>query len=123
MKKSNDAGMIDLGVSYESKPEAPTPAKKGPSVSYPTLYLPSSTKDLPEFPDGEFYFMCKGTVKRCVETYENGKETYSCDIEVHGLKVMDGEMGKGMGGKMKKEMDADESLDEELTKIESNKRK
>lgn len=120
MKQNHDEGMVDVGVTYEQPKAMEAPAKsskKTPEKSYPTLYLPSSTKEMPDFPDGEFYFMCKGTVKRCVETYEGGKETTSCDIEVHGIKVMDAPMKKA---KMK---EADEDLDEELTKIESKKSK
>lgn len=117
----NDS-MVDLGVKYgspEMAKDVPTPKEH---VSYPTLYLPSTTKDLPDFPDGDFYFLCKGEVTRCVETKENGKESTSCDISVKSICVCD-KNGKPVAVAKSKEESSEDELDKELTKIADKKKK
>jgi hypothetical protein len=81
--------MIDLGTEYKlSEPccatEAPSGKKESKTrIDYPTLYIRG--KDLPELPDGEFYFIAKGK-KVGYRDPINGDGEKSCEIAVLAMK-------------------------------------
>ena len=111
-------GMIDVSQDPEEVYGAISSDSKDKGPIYPTLHLEGLEED-PELPDGEFYFMAKGKVKRVVEETDaddegegDGAKDYSCDIEVMEIKPMDSGSGKKAGS---------DGLDAALTKIAQDK--
>ncbi len=104
-------GMIDLG----NKPDKEMTEKAALApreVYYPSIHL-SNVDGLEDLPDGEFTFTGKGKVVSYTESTRDGKETCSCEIEIHGIKPST--------KKVKKVKDAGERLDDSFDKIAKKK--
>lgn len=79
---------IDLGKKPAAETALPSePKAKEPKPYYPSLYLDKDVgfteADLGE----EIIAVVKLTPKRISKMMENGKETYSCEVEIKGIKI------------------------------------
>lgn len=102
---------IDLGSKpgKEMSAAKPSPAKE---VYYPSIHV-RDAEGLEDLPDGEFTFTGKGKVVSYTETERDGKETCSCEIEIHSIKPST--------KKLRKAKEADERLDDSFNKIAKKK--
>ncbi len=101
---------IDLGSKPGKEMSEAKVAQK--EVYYPTLHL-SNVDGLDELPEGEFTFTGKGKVISYTESTRDGKDTCSCELEIHSIKPTN--------KKVKKEKDADDRLNDSLNKIAKKK--
>jgi len=108
--------MIDLGKEY-GKTEMMAKTKAEPKVDYPTLYV--SGVDKLELPDGEFDFSGRGKVVSKTESTRDGKTTCSYEIQVMGIEPEGAAEGKDKNETS--EVEGDERLDKELTKLSQQK--
>ncbi len=106
---NQDSGTIDLG-SKPSEDKMAMPSKD--SAYYPSLHI-NNVDGLDNLPDGEFTFTGKGKLISYTESMRNGKNTCSCEIEVHSIKPLD----EGS----KKSKDGGDRLDESLDEIANHK--
>lgn len=103
--------MIDL--SRKPAKEMTEKAAMAPrEVYYPSINL-HDVEGLEELPEGEFTFTGKGKVVSYTESMRDGKESCSCEIEIHSIKPST--------KKVKKEKDAGERLDASFDKIAKKK--
>lgn len=103
-------GFMDLGKKYSPMATVEAKPKKEPKIHYPSCYV-SDVEGL-DVEDGDDVVL-KGKVTSCTTTSRDGKTSYSCEIEVNGLKV-DGKSLKA---------DSGAGLDSALDKIEEKKSK
>lgn len=102
---------IDLG-SKPAKEMAEVKMAPDKKVYYPSIRV-NDAEGLDELPEGEFTFTGTGKVVSYTESVRDGKETCSCEIEIHNIKPST--------KKTKKSKDAGERLDESLDKIAKKK--
>ncbi len=114
MAADYEKGMIDLGTDMKDVVEM----KSNPmdQTSYPSMSI-RDNYELDDLPDGEFYAICKLKVTRHTEEDPvEGDGGCSCEIAVLGMKPLD------VAPKTKpKDKNADDALDETLTKMEQDK--
>lgn len=104
-------GMIDLG----KKPgkEMTEKAALAPrEVYYPSINV-HDVEGLDDLPEGEFTFTGKGKVVSYTESTRDGKESCSCELEIHSIKPSN--------NKEKKVKEADERLEDSFKKIAKKK--
>ncbi len=107
--------MPNDGIDLGSKPaKEMSEAKISPAkeVYYPSINV-RDAEGLDDLPEGEFTFTGKGKVVSYTESMRDGKESCSCEIEIHSIKPST--------KKTKKTKDGGERLDESLDKIAKHK--
>lgn len=102
---------IDLGKPYDSTVPKPAETPKK-AKHYPTVYL-SDVEGL-DMDIGDVTFTVKGRVVSCTERKtSDGRESYSCELELHSLIPAEGGDIEDAFNKVAKKKAAKMEMDEE----------